>query len=104
MKLFIKENNLNDQVEIIGQRVGNEKWDLYFNSDIFCFPTYYESESFGNVVLEAMMFKLPVVGARWRGVQDLIKDNYTGFLIKGQKPSDYAEKLKKLGITKRKKK
>ena len=96
VNLFIKENNLNDQVEIIGQRVGKEKWDLYFNSDIFCFPTYYESESFGNVVLESMMFKLPVVGARWRGVQDLIKDNYTGYLIKGQKPSDYAEKLQKL--------
>ena len=99
VNLFIKENNLNDQVEIIGQRVGREKWDLYFNSDIFCFPTYYESESFGNVVLESMMFKLPVVGARWRGVQDLIKDNYTGFLINGRNPSDYAEKLKKLLIS-----
>ena len=96
VELFIKENNLNNEVEITGPRVGNEKWDLYFKSDIFCFPTYHESESFGNVVLESMMFKLPVVGARWRGVQDLIKDNYTGYLIKGQKPSDYAEKLQKL--------
>ena len=29
VSLYIKDNNLNDQVEIFGQRVGKEKWDLY---------------------------------------------------------------------------
>lgn len=77
---FCREHALQDVVELPGAKRGDEKWRCFQDADIFCFPSYFESESFGNVVVEAMMFELPVVATHWRGIPDLVRDQQTGFL------------------------
>jgi glycosyltransferase involved in cell wall biosynthesis len=62
-----------------GRKVGIEKWTAYRCADIFCFPTYYGPETFGNVLLEAMMFELPTVSTRWRAIPDIVVEGETGF-------------------------
>ena len=47
-------------------------------SDIFCFPTLIET--FGNIFLEAMASKCPVVTTNAPGARDLIKDGYNGLI------------------------
>lgn len=77
----IATHDLNEWVEFCGRKVGRDKWALYHSADIFCFPSYYSSESFGNVVLEAMMFRLPVVSTLWRGIPDMVVEGETGYLV-----------------------
>ncbi len=51
----------------------------YASADIFAFPS--RTETFGQVVLEAMASCLPVVGVLSEGVCDLVRDGYTGCLL-----------------------
>lgn len=92
-KLSLCKNKLTEYFKFHGVKTGIEKYDFYRHSNIFCFPSFFESESFGNVILEAMMFKLPVVATRWRGIQDIVDDGTTGFLVKINSPNDLADKL-----------
>jgi exopolysaccharide biosynthesis WecB/TagA/CpsF family protein len=77
----IEASELEERVDFCGPKVGEEKWELFNSADIFCFPSYYSAESFGNVLLEAMMFRLPVVSTHWRGIPDIVVDSETGFLV-----------------------
>ncbi|GAE27504.1 glycosyltransferase [Halalkalibacter wakoensis JCM 9140] len=68
----------NEQVTFTGFKEGDELADIYASSDLFLFPS--STETFGNVVLEAMASGLPVIGANAGGVQHLIQHGETGFL------------------------
>ncbi len=90
---IIKEYHLEGDVNFLGVMTGRDKWDLYTAADIFCFPTYFESESFGLVVVEAMQFSVPVIVTKWRGVQSLITDGEEGYLVPVENSIAVAEKL-----------
>ena len=75
----IQEHGLDKCVELTGRKVGDEKWQAYQTANIFCFPSYYPAESFGNVILEAMMFELPVVTTHWRAFPGIVIEGETGF-------------------------
>jgi len=64
---------------------GEELATAYASSDIFVFPS--DSESFGNVTLEAMASGLPAVCADATGSRSLVAPGETGFLA----PADDAE-------------
>jgi glycosyltransferase involved in cell wall biosynthesis len=97
-KLFreVSEKGLEQCVEFCGRKVDDEKWAHYRSADIFCFPTYYGSESFGIVLLEAMMFELPVVSTAWRGIPGVVEEGVTGFLTDIKDPAAIADRLKQL--------
>jgi glycosyltransferase involved in cell wall biosynthesis len=94
---FIKraqEFGIQDKMTFYGLVTLNAKWELFGKMDILCFLSHYPAESFGNSVLEAMMWELPVVATRWRAVQDLVIDQQTGFLVPIQNAEAAAEKIK----------
>lgn len=62
-----------------GIQKGEELACLYASSDIFAFPS--RTETFGQVVLEAMASGLPVLGYDSPGVRDLIEDQKSGILV-----------------------
>jgi glycosyltransferase involved in cell wall biosynthesis len=70
-----------------GMLTGSEKWDYYRESDIALFPSYFHSETFGIVLLEAMCFSLPVVATRWRGIPDVVVEGNCAILCE---PRDVA--------------
>jgi glycosyltransferase involved in cell wall biosynthesis len=92
----IKDLGLSNYIELCGRKVELEKWTTYRRADIFCFPTYYAPETFGNVLLEAMMFELPTVSTRWRAIPDIVVEGETGFLVEIKDSEALAEKLARL--------
>ena len=61
-----------------GYLSGEALAEAYASSDIFAFPS--TTETFGQVVLEAMASQLPVVAFDAEGVRDQIRHGETGFL------------------------
>lgn len=90
----INEYKLSQHINYLGQVTGSEKNMIFANSDIFCFPSYFESETFPVVLIEAMQFGLPVVSTKWRGIPGIIDDSENGFLVEIKDAEAIAQKLK----------
>ncbi len=73
---------------------GEELARAYASSDIFFFPS--QSETFGNVTLEAMASGLPAVNAISAGSNSLVQDGVTGFLRDAGNPEDFVDRLAEL--------
>jgi glycosyltransferase involved in cell wall biosynthesis len=66
-------------VTFTGYLSGNALAVAYASADLFAFPSH--TETFGQVVLEAMASALPVVGLLAEGVCDLVTHEQTGLLL-----------------------
>ncbi len=87
---------LEGHIDFLGELTGEEKWKAYRRASIFCFPSFFEGETFGIVMLEAMQFKLPVVAARWRAAPTIVKEGETGFIVPARDSERLAERLEYL--------
>lgn len=94
----IDASGLNSKIKLLGVLSGKSKFEVFNRSDIFCFPTFFESETFGVVLLEAMQFSLPIVATNWRGIPSVIKNTETGFIVEPKNANALAEKLELLLI------
>ena len=93
---FLRLNNLDADVTFHGEVSGKQKWAVFSMADIFCFPSHFESETFGLAILEAMSFSLPVIATRWRGIPTLVEEGFSGFLIPIKDSNALARKLERL--------
>lgn len=76
-------------------KVSHEKLAvLYASSDVFLFPSV--SETYGNVVVEAMASGCPCVIARGGGSQSLVQNGKTGFLCEPNDPKDYYNRIEEV--------
>lgn len=73
---------------------GEELARAYASSDIFFFPS--ESETFGNVTLEAMASGLPAVNAISSGSNSLVIEGVTGYLVSAREESAMADRIETL--------
>jgi len=92
---MLEEKNL-PNVKFSGYKSGNELQNLYSSSDIFVFTS--RSETYGNVILEAMASGLPVVSVLEGGVKENLIDGYNGIACEpgsGQSFADGIEKFAK---------
>lgn len=71
-------------VTFTGYLSGEALAAAYASADIFAFPSC--TETFGQVVVEAMASGLPVVGLLAEGVRDLVEQGRTGFLLDTSQP------------------
>lgn len=90
---FIYQNNLYGYIDFKGVLTGEAKYSEFENSDIFCFPSHFEHENFPLVLLEAMMFSLPIITTEWRGIPDIVKDSETGIICPVKSPIKVAEAI-----------
>jgi glycosyltransferase involved in cell wall biosynthesis len=73
---------------------GDALASAYASADVFAFPS--DTETFGNVVLEAMASGLPVVAPSRGGVTDLVEHERTGLLVEPRDPHDFARAVHRL--------
>lgn len=77
-----------------GPKRGNELAEIYASADAFVFPS--GTETFGNVLLEAMASGLPVVCANTGGVTDFTENNENAFVFKNGDSADLTHALRKM--------
>lgn len=63
----------------MGHQKGKRLAAMYASSSVFAFPSF--TETFGQVVLEALASGLPVVGLHAEGTSDLVTQGRTGLLL-----------------------
>jgi phosphatidylinositol alpha 1,6-mannosyltransferase len=89
----LAEQELPDAL-FLGFQGGEDLAAAYASSDIFVFPS--DSESFGNVTLEAMASGLPCVCADATGSRSLVVEGETGFLVHADSANGFAQAVNSL--------
>lgn len=101
---FIRKNNLEDRVKLVGMLTDTIKKEALSDADLFVLPSY--SEGFSIAVLEAMTSKVPTLVSDRVGFGDYIKkynaayltplnsDGVAKGLLKILQDKNYAEELK----------
>jgi GalNAc-alpha-(1->4)-GalNAc-alpha-(1->3)-diNAcBac-PP-undecaprenol alpha-1,4-N-acetyl-D-galactosaminyltransferase len=90
---FVVKNGLSENVKLIGAVTNIDEW--YGKAKIFAFAS--NSEGFPNVLCEAMSHSLPIITYRFTaGCDDLIENNYNGFIIEDGNCQIYVESLNEL--------
>ncbi len=74
-----------------GKLTGEELSKAYASSDMFVFPS--TTETFGNVVLEAMASGLPVVAANAGGPKDILTQAQAGILVTPQADQEFYDAI-----------
>ena len=86
------EERMGPSAVFVGYQSGETLADHYAAADLFAFAS--RTETFGNVVLEAMASGLPVVALREGGVGGIVKSGETGTLVDPEAtPADFADAL-----------
>jgi glycosyltransferase involved in cell wall biosynthesis len=92
----IDEAGLADRIELPGVVTGRAKLERFAAADVFCFPTFFEAETFSVVLVEALSFGLPVVTTRWRGIPSIVDEGEQGFLVPVRDPAALADGIARL--------
>ena len=93
VKEYIELNKI-PNVKLIGYVNGLEKHELLKTSDILLFPSY--TEGLPLVILESMIYGIPVITRPVGGIPDIVKDTEHGFLTESKDPKIFAELVLKL--------
>ncbi len=89
-------HRLENKLTFHGVLTGCEKYRVLATSDIFCFPSFFESETTPVAVLEAICFGLPVVATNWRGIPSIVENEVVGLLVPIKDSTALAQKLQLL--------
>lgn len=74
LQLLLDRLEIRPFVRTPGLLRGRVKGGAFVHADLFVFPTIAPYESFGLVLVEAMMWGLPIVASDWRGNREVLTD------------------------------
>jgi glycosyltransferase involved in cell wall biosynthesis len=80
-----------------GAHIGEDLAAHYASGDLFLFPS--TSETYGNVIIEAMASGLPVVCYDYAAGRDLIRDGRNGVLARFDDPEDFVRRARSLAAS-----
>jgi glycosyltransferase involved in cell wall biosynthesis len=78
----------------VGYQSGEALSTCYASSDVLVFPS--TTETFGNVIVEAMASGIPAITSNVGGCKGSVRDGVTGFITKAKDPEDIAGKIEPL--------
>ncbi len=89
-----KENETATWLKILGKLPQQDLKDLYANSAVVCFPSWWENMPM--VCIEAMAQGAIVIGSNSGGMSEIIEDGKSGFLLPPLNPEKWADKIKEV--------
>ena len=93
LKKLTIEKGLQNNVELVGPKFGEEKYEEFKKAGIFILPSDYDT--FGLVLLEALQFGVPCISTNVGGIPDVIgKGN--GIIIPEINAEEVAKAIEKL--------
>ena len=90
---LVDKLKLQNDIEFLGPVLGEQKYKILADSDIFVFPTFYPVEGHPWVILEAMASGLPIITTDQGCIKETVLDGETGFIINKQNPDEIADKV-----------
>jgi D-inositol-3-phosphate glycosyltransferase len=94
LKAVADSLGVRDRIDFLGSVAHHELPYFYGAADACVMPSY--SESFGLVALEAQACGRPVVASGVSGLRSVVRDEVSGYLVDGDDPAIYAERLGRL--------
>lgn len=91
LKRLVQSLKLTQYVEVNGYI--DDLKSYYSAMDLFVFPTRWELEGFGIVMLEAMIMKVPIIATKFGPVPEIIDNNRTGILVPAGDEKKLAEAI-----------
>jgi len=91
MQALARSTGVADRVRFVGPASDDDKWALYAAASVFVLPSY--AENFGNVVIEAMAMKCPVVLSEAVGAAALAREAGAGLANSGE-PAEFARDVR----------
>jgi glycosyltransferase involved in cell wall biosynthesis len=88
---YIADNRLEDKMAILSWKSRSELLQTLRETDVFVMTSLFES--FGYVVAEAQMLQVPVVATDVDGLNEIIENNITGYLVNVNDDAAMAEKI-----------
>lgn len=91
MKNMVEKMNLVDNVKFLGHVQKKYIYPYIRSTDVLILPSRYET--FGIVLLEAMVCSRPIVASNIGGIPYVVEDGKTGLLFESGNVTDLAEKI-----------
>jgi glycosyltransferase involved in cell wall biosynthesis len=91
LRIFSEKEPMASHTRLLGYLHGDEKLQIFFESDIFILPSY--GEGLPITILEAMATGLPVIATSVGAIPEVIEDGKNGFLIEVGDYMDLAKKI-----------
>jgi len=88
------QSNLTVDIEFTGYIAHEDLGSIYQSASLLLLTSMYEG--FGRVAVEAYQYGLPVVAPKICGVEDIVEDGISGFLLKENDIQGMAEAVQKL--------
>ena len=89
LKRIAKKLGVNGKIRFLGQQQNVSDW--LQKTDVFVLPS--QVEAMPTVILEAMACGVPVIASNLPGLQDIISDGRTGWLVPPAQPQALAAKV-----------
>ncbi|NMB48478.1 glycosyltransferase family 4 protein [Candidatus Kuenenbacteria bacterium] len=92
LKSLAVKLGLQDKIIFLGAIPYDQIQNYYSIADVFVRPSL--TEGFGNVFVQAMAAKIPVVATPVGGIIDFLKDGETGWFCQPKNPESIADKIR----------
>jgi len=87
---------LNGYVTYHGVVEGQKKDRILYGAHVFVLPSFYRNEGQPVSIVEAIANGLPVIATRYRGIPEMVRDGYNGFLVPPRNPAEISERIERL--------
>jgi glycosyltransferase involved in cell wall biosynthesis len=94
LKGLIVQNDLDDQVKLVGKVFQEEIIDYYAKADMFVLSSY--RENMPNVLVESMSMGIPTIATAIAAIPELIQDGENGLLVEPNNIEQLAQAMKRL--------
>lgn len=94
MKMLTKDLGAESKINFAGPKYKDDLKAEYANAHAFIYPSFYEN--FGQTILEAASYGLPLITSRVGVALELIKEGSTGFFVEPQNVNQIQECIEQL--------